>query len=166
MPLTRQPKKNLNITELQSYAMALDNAIDVKLEAFEARIEDKLHALFKEFKEPIRTKKNQSEKGDQAQDFAYSRIRVDFPRWKDGDPIGWISRVERYFRFHKTRDASMVDVATIHLEGDVIQWYNWFEHTHGIIWRQFKSGLLIRFGRSKYENVDGQLVKIRQTSTI
>ncbi|RWW13564.1 hypothetical protein GW17_00022706 [Ensete ventricosum] len=28
--------------------------------------------------------------------------------------------------------ASMVDIAVIHLEGDVIQWYNWFEHTQGV----------------------------------
>ncbi|RWW83879.1 hypothetical protein BHE74_00007597 [Ensete ventricosum] len=32
--------------------------------------------------------------------------------------------------------------------------------------RQFKSSLLIRFGPSEYENIDGQLAKIRQTSTI
>ncbi|RRT41640.1 hypothetical protein B296_00051770 [Ensete ventricosum] len=28
--------------------------------------------------------------------------------------------------------ASMVDIATIHLEGDAIQWYNWLEHTQGV----------------------------------
>ncbi|RRT48357.1 hypothetical protein B296_00053164 [Ensete ventricosum] len=53
-----------------------------------------------------------------------SFIRVDFPGWEDGDPIGCISRVERYFHFHKTPDASMVDIVAIHLEGDAIQWYD------------------------------------------
>ncbi|RWW57937.1 hypothetical protein BHE74_00035243 [Ensete ventricosum] len=61
----------------------------------------------------------------------------------------------------------MVDIAVIHLEGDAIQWYNWFEHTQGVpTWRQFKSGLLIRIGPSEYENIDDQLTKIRRTSTI
>ena len=50
----------------------------------------------------------------------YPRMRVDFSRWEEGDPIGWISRVERYFRYHKTVDASMVEIAAIHLEGDAI----------------------------------------------
>ncbi|RRT62378.1 hypothetical protein B296_00040533 [Ensete ventricosum] len=59
-----------------------------------------------------------------------------------------------------------VDIVAIRLEGDVIQWYDWFEHTHGVpTWRQFKSELLIRFISIECENIDDQLVKIRQTST-
>ena len=61
----------------------------------------------------------------------------------------------------------MVKIAAIHLEGDAIQWFDWFEHTYGILsWRQFKEGLLIRFRPTDYENIDGQLAKIQQTSTI
>ncbi|RWW58627.1 hypothetical protein BHE74_00034483 [Ensete ventricosum] len=166
MPLTRQQKKNLNITDLQSYAMASDDAIDARLEAFEARMKDILRTLLEEFKlgrleSPKRSprgensyhKENQSGKGDQAQDFAYSRMRVDFPRWEDEDLTGWISRAEWYFRFHKTLYASMVDIAAIYLEGDAIQWYDWFEYIHGVpTWRQFKSELLICFRPSEYEN--------------
>ncbi|RWW63665.1 hypothetical protein BHE74_00029142 [Ensete ventricosum] len=48
-------------------------------------------------------------------------MKVDFPRWEEGDPIGWISRTERYFRFYRIADATRVEIATIHLEGDVIQ---------------------------------------------
>ncbi|RRT44798.1 hypothetical protein B296_00003705 [Ensete ventricosum] len=49
-------------------------------------------------------------------------MRVDFLRWKDGDSTGRISRAERYFRFYKTPKESMVNIAIIHLEGDVTQW--------------------------------------------
>ncbi|RWW20917.1 hypothetical protein GW17_00014949 [Ensete ventricosum] len=48
-------------------------------------------------------------------------MRVDFPRWEEGDPVGWISRVERYFRYYRTLDDAMVEITVIHLEGDVIQ---------------------------------------------
>ncbi|RZR99275.1 hypothetical protein BHM03_00028789 [Ensete ventricosum] len=34
------------------------------------------------------------------------------------------------------------------------------------MWRQFKSDLLIRFGSFEYENIDGELAKLRQTFTI
>ncbi|RRT66743.1 hypothetical protein B296_00007378 [Ensete ventricosum] len=49
-------------------------------------------------------------------------MKVDFPRWKEGNPIGWISRVERDFRFYRTADATRVEITAIHLKGDVIQW--------------------------------------------
>ncbi|RWW56165.1 hypothetical protein BHE74_00037146 [Ensete ventricosum] len=117
--------------------MALDDAINAKLEAIEARIEDKLRALFKEFRsgrsrspkrsqleESSNHKENPAEKGDQALDPLCPRTRVDFPRWEDGDPIGWISLAEWYFLYHKTQDAFLVDIAVIYLEGDAIQFPN------------------------------------------
>ncbi|RZS14878.1 hypothetical protein BHM03_00046630 [Ensete ventricosum] len=83
-------------------------------------------------------------------------MTVDFPRWVEGDPTGWLLHAKRYFRYHRTPEASMVDIAAIHHEGDGIQWYNWLEHTQGVpTLRQFKSGLLIRFGPSEYENING-----------
>ncbi|RWV81580.1 hypothetical protein GW17_00056982 [Ensete ventricosum] len=103
---------------MESYAMASEELIDAKLEAFEMRMKDKLCALFAEFSLGWP-----------------SSPRVDFPRW-EGDPIGWISRAKRYFRYHKTPNASMVDIVAIHLEGDTIQWYDWFKHTHRVpTWR-------------------------------
>ncbi|RWV98163.1 hypothetical protein GW17_00039004 [Ensete ventricosum] len=94
-------------------------------------------------------------------------MKVDFPRWEEGDSIKWISRAERYFRFYRTADATRVEIAAIHLEGDAIQWFNWFKHTHeGLSWQRFKEGLLDHFGPTDFNNIDGQLAKIRQTSTI
>ncbi|RZR82883.1 hypothetical protein BHM03_00009425 [Ensete ventricosum] len=36
---------------------------------------------------------------------------MNFPRWEGGDPTGWLSRVERYFHYHRTPEASMVGIA-------------------------------------------------------
>ena len=58
-------------------------------------------------------------------------------------------------------------MASIQLDEDAIQWYNWYETCYGVpSWEQFKRGLLIRFSPSDYENIDGQLAKICQTSTV
>ncbi|RWV78604.1 hypothetical protein GW17_00060399 [Ensete ventricosum] len=93
-------------------------------------------------------------------------MKVDFPRWEEADPIGWISSTERYFQFYRTGDATRVEIAAIHLKGDAIQWFNWFKHTHrGLSWQRFKEGLLDRFRPIDFNNIDGQLAKIRQTST-
>ncbi|RWW54518.1 hypothetical protein BHE74_00038896 [Ensete ventricosum] len=93
--------------------------ISAKLEAFEICIKDRLRALFAEFRlgqwlSPRRSqygessdhKKNPPEKEEQATDSSYPCMRVDFPRREDGEPTGWISRVERHFRYHRTSDAS------------------------------------------------------------
>ncbi|KAG6503289.1 hypothetical protein ZIOFF_035600 [Zingiber officinale] len=97
----------------------------------------------------------------------YPRMKVEFPRWENNNPIGWISRAEKYFRFHNTLDNAKVELTSINLEGDVIQWYDWLEACHGPPkWKKFKEELINRFGPSGYENVDRELAKIRQTSTI
>ncbi|RWW46811.1 hypothetical protein BHE74_00047238 [Ensete ventricosum] len=49
MALTRQQKKDLNITDLEAYTMASEEAIDAKLEAFGNRMEEKMRSLFAEF---------------------------------------------------------------------------------------------------------------------
>ncbi|RRT81669.1 hypothetical protein B296_00000082 [Ensete ventricosum] len=112
-------------------------------------MEDRLRALFAEFRlgrSPSPTKPKQGEsserptkKEEQATDLMQPRMRVDFPRWEEEDSRGWLSRAERYFRYHQTPEASMVDIAAIHIEEDVIQWYNWYKHTHGVpTWRSTK----------------------------
>ncbi|RWW50789.1 hypothetical protein BHE74_00042917 [Ensete ventricosum] len=118
--------------------MASVDLIGTKLEAIKTRREDKLCTLFAEFRlarspSPRRSqrgessdrKENPPEKEEQATDSSYPRIKVDFPRCEDGDSTGWISPAECYFRYHRTSEASMVDIVAIHLEGDAIQWYNW-----------------------------------------
>ncbi|RWW56378.1 hypothetical protein BHE74_00036907 [Ensete ventricosum] len=118
--------------------MASQDPIDAKFEVLESqlesrrksRLEDKLRALFAEFKigqPPSPTKFQQGEslerpleKEGQPLDMLQSRMRVDFPRW-GGDMTGWTSCAERYFSYYRTLDDAMVKIAIIHLEGDAIQ---------------------------------------------
>lgn len=80
----------------------------------------------------------------------------------DRRSIGWISRAEKFFRIYRTPKIYNVEIASINLDGDAIQWYDWFESCHGFAtWDEFVDGLLVRFGSSEYENVDGELVKIQ-----
>ncbi|RWW77083.1 hypothetical protein BHE74_00014775 [Ensete ventricosum] len=112
-------------------------AIDAKLETFGNRMEEKIRSLFAEFSIgwPSSLRKSQheetSDQRDDPQEHGHITfdlnnpcMKVDFPRWEEGDPIGWISRAERYFRFYRTADASRVEIASTHLEADAIQWFN------------------------------------------
>ncbi|RWW56771.1 hypothetical protein BHE74_00036485 [Ensete ventricosum] len=136
MPLTRHKKKDLNITNLEAYTMASEEAIDAKLEAFENRMEEKMRSLFAEFnigrlssprksqhRETSDQRDDPQEHGHITFDLNNPHMKVDFPRW-EGDSIGWISHAEHYFWFYRTADATQVEIAAIHLEGDAIQWFN------------------------------------------
>ncbi|RWV83929.1 hypothetical protein GW17_00054400 [Ensete ventricosum] len=144
MPLTRQQKNDLYIVDLGVYTMASEVVINVKLEAFGNRMEEKMQSLFTEFsigRLSSPRKSQHRETSDQRDDpKKYGHItsdlnnpcmKVNFPRWKEGDLIGLILRAEHYFWFYRTADATQVEIAAIHLEGDTIQWFNWFKHTHG-----------------------------------
>ncbi|RRT75796.1 hypothetical protein B296_00013134 [Ensete ventricosum] len=113
--------------------MALDESIDAKLEAFENRMDEKMRALFVEFNigQPSSPRMSHhgetSDRRDNPQEYGHitsdpnnPHMKVDFPRWEEGDPIGRISCMERYFRFYRTADATRVEIAVIHLEGDAI----------------------------------------------
>ncbi|RRT47966.1 hypothetical protein B296_00004805 [Ensete ventricosum] len=113
--------------------MASEEAIDAKLEAFGNRMEEKMRSLFAEFSigRLSNQRKSQhresSERRDDPQEHGHfiSNLNnlcmmVDFPKWEEGDPIGWISHAERYFRFYQIADATRVEITAIHLEGDAI----------------------------------------------
>ncbi|RRT56943.1 hypothetical protein B296_00008245 [Ensete ventricosum] len=138
MLLTHQQKKDKDISDLQAYVMASQDPIDAKFEALESQLEsrlkshfeDKLRALFVEFKigqppSPIKSQRGESsnrppEKEGQPSDVLQPRIRVDFPHWEEGDPDGWILRAEHYFHYYRTPVDAMVEIIVIHLEGDAI----------------------------------------------
>ncbi|RWV77982.1 hypothetical protein BHE74_00057750 [Ensete ventricosum] len=134
MPLTRQQKKDINITDIEAYTMASEEAIDTKLEAFGNRMEEKMRSLFAKFSisrlsnprksqhgETSYQRDDPQEHGHITSDLNNPCMKVDFPRWEEDDSIGWILRTERYFWFYRTADATRVEIVAIHLEGDAIQ---------------------------------------------
>jgi hypothetical protein len=78
----------------------------------------------------------------------FPHMKMDFPRWDEDDPFGWLSRAERFFHFYGTPETSRVEIASIHLKGEAVQWYDWFEASRGTpTWVAFVEGLLVRFLR-------------------
>ena len=135
--------------------MAIDNSMKEQMEALETRIENRLQETLHDFKKSLleHFRKFQQDgsssstlhrygntgKGPQDYDTNYSYIKVEFLRWEDGDPTSWIFKAENFFSFHRTPKESKVEVALIQLDGDVIQWYDWYETFHRVpSWEQFK----------------------------
>ncbi|RWV83002.1 hypothetical protein GW17_00055449 [Ensete ventricosum] len=51
-------------------------------------------------------------------------MKVEFLRWKDRDSTSWVFRVENFFCFKRIPKESKVEITSIQLEGDTIQWYD------------------------------------------
>jgi hypothetical protein len=94
-------------------------------------------------------------------------MKLEFSCWDDGDPLGWVSRAEQLFKYHHTPADSKMEIASISLVNNVIQWFDWLVACRGKpTWNEFVKGINLRFGPSAYDNVDRELAKIRQTSTV
>lgn len=49
---------------------------------------------------------------------------MDFPRFNEGDDmLGWIYKAEHYFNFFNIDDAKKVKLASFHMEGEALQWF-------------------------------------------
>ncbi|RRT72936.1 hypothetical protein B296_00007788 [Ensete ventricosum] len=105
--------------------MESEETIDAKLEAFRNRMEKKMRSLFTEFSigrlsnprksqhgETSDRRDDPQEHGHITSDLNNPCMKVDFPRWEEGDPIN---------NPYRTVDATWVEIAAIHLEGDAIQ---------------------------------------------
>ncbi|RRT34598.1 hypothetical protein B296_00051275 [Ensete ventricosum] len=86
MPLTRQQKKDCNILDLEPYPMASKELIDAKLEALEMHMEDRLRALFVEFR------LGRSSSPRRSQRLSLTRLHDHHKFVKDDDKIGTLSR--------------------------------------------------------------------------
>ena len=80
------------------------------------------------------------------------------------DPIGWIYKAKKFFRYQSTADNEKVLLAFFNLQDDALQWYKWFEKKQtDVSWEDFTQALYVRFGPSDYENLDEVLAKLHQT---
>ena len=55
--------------------------------------------------------------------------RLDFPRFDEDNPTGWIYKVEQFFHYQRTNDNEKVLLASFHLQDDALEWYQWCEQS-------------------------------------
>ncbi|KAF8392867.1 hypothetical protein HHK36_021106 [Tetracentron sinense] len=93
--------------------------------------------------------------------------RVDFPRFNGDNPRGWVYRCDRFFSYNNVAEADKVYVASLHLEGKVLDWFEGYETAKEVItWQSFAADVIKRFGPNTYDHAMGRLTKLRQTTTV
>jgi TolA-binding protein len=54
-------------------------------------------------------------------------IRLEFPRFNGDDPIGWVYKANQFFNFHNNLAQHRLFIASFHMEGKAITWYQELE---------------------------------------
>lgn len=94
-------------------------------------------------------------------------MRVDMPRFSGDNPSAWVSRVQRYFDYYNTPDTQRLLVASFHLDGAALDWFDWMSRNSLIQgWAEFIVAITKRFGPSEYEDHFGRLSKLTQLGSL
>uniref|UniRef100_A0A2N9G2Y4 Ty3 transposon capsid-like protein domain-containing protein n=1 Tax=Fagus sylvatica TaxID=28930 RepID=A0A2N9G2Y4_FAGSY len=92
-------------------------------------------------------------------------MKLDFPRFKGGNPTAWVYRALQYFHYYQVLEPEKVMHASYHLDEEALVWFQDCEHElHG--WNDFVRAIQIRFGPASYDDPMELLTKLKQTHNI
>ncbi|WVZ18618.1 hypothetical protein V8G54_005940 [Vigna mungo] len=93
--------------------------------------------------------------------------RVDLPTFEGIDPLGWISRVEKFFEIQKVTEKEKLRLAYVCMEGSASYWYRfWKEKTQALTWEGLRDALIRRFGGRDRGTEFERLAAVKQHSTM
>ena len=94
--------------------------------------------------------------------------KIDLQKYDgEGEPTGWIQQAKQYFLFYQIPPAQQLLIASFHLKGDALQYFQWLQHTGSLTdWGAFVQQLEKHFGQSDFDDPEGELAKLRQTSSV
>jgi hypothetical protein len=100
-------------------------------------------------------------------EFRQAVKKVELPMFDGGDPAGWISRAEIYFRVQGTRPEVKVQLAQLCMEGATIHFFNsLLNEEEEVTWDRLKEALLDRYGGHGEGDIYEQLTELRQTGNV
>ena len=80
-------------------------------------------------------------------------VRLEFPRFRGDDPVIWVYKANQYFNFYKTPLSERLLMASFHMDGDALVWFQDCEASGVFMaWESFVEALLIKLGSSAYED--------------
>jgi len=61
--------------------------------------------------------------------FQVRNVKLDFPKFNGSDVMAWIFQAEKFFDYYGTPDEDRLTIAAIHMEHDVIPWFQMIQRT-------------------------------------
>lgn len=98
-------------------------------------------------------------------------VKLEFPKFNEGDPTAWISKAKQYFSYQNIPLDQRVSFASYHLQDEANEWWQAtvkaLEEAETLItWEVFEEEMWARFGPTAAEDFDEALSKIRQTGSL
>lgn len=80
-------------------------------------------------------------------------LRLEFPRFQGEDPTCWIYKANQFFSYHNTLEHYRVLMASFHLDGEALIWFQEAEQERGFAsWEVFVQALQTQFGATAYDD--------------
>jgi len=99
--------------------------------------------------------------------FQVRSVKLDFPRFDGKNVMDWIFKAEQFFDYYSTPDADRLLIASVHLDHDVVPWYQMMQKTIPLLsWPALTRALELDFGPSAYDCPRATLFKLAQTTSV
>ncbi|MCH89640.1 hypothetical protein A2U01_0010540, partial [Trifolium medium] len=99
--------------------------------------------------------------------FQVRKFKLGLPRFDGKNVMEWIFRAEHFFDYYDTPDKDRLTITSVHLDQDVVPWFQMIQITHPFnSWIEFTRALELDFGPSIYDYPRASLFKLNQTGTV
>lgn len=108
-----------------------------------------------------------SGKDQQRKSFQVRSVKLDFPRFDGKNVMDWIFKAKQFFDYYGTPDADRLVIASVHLDQDVVPWFQMIQKTEPFIsWQAFTRALELDFGPSAFDCPHATLFKLAQSASV
>lgn len=99
--------------------------------------------------------------------FQVRSVKLDFPKFDGKNVLNWIFKAEQFFDYHNTPDEDRLVIASVHLDHDVVPWFQMIQRSHPFrSWQEFTRALEMDFGPLAYDCPRAALFKLTQTTSV
>ncbi|KAJ0078810.1 hypothetical protein Patl1_22867 [Pistacia atlantica] len=83
------------------------------------------------------------------------------------DPSGWILLADQFFLLYQIPAPQRLLYRSFYLKGEALSYFKYLQHARELSdWASLVQSLEKRFGPTEYEDPEGEITKLRQTSTV
>jgi len=101
------------------------------------------------------------------QAFQIRNVKLDFPKFNGSDVMAWIFKAEQFFDYYGTADEDRLTIAAIHMEEDVVPWFQMIQRTNPFMsWTALTTALETEFGPSPFDCPQATLFKFQQKRSV
>lgn len=109
----------------------------------------------------------QSTSSMSSQPFQVRHIKLEFPRFNGKHVLDWIFKAKQFFGYYNTPDAERLIIASVHLEQEVVPWFQMVNRSRPFqSWNDFTRALELDFGPSIYDCPRASLFKLQQNKSV